>query len=578
MDRRGKGYGTMRDKELNRGGNEIHISVRNVDSLPEELGRLSGSEIMKRLLEGRYPQGVIRRLSNLDFIWLVKKIGEDDSLSLLALGSLAQWQHLFDIEVWEGDYFCVARTAEWLKRLFDADPRRLVRWLFNEGRYLAYAYFYRALEVIIVDPDQDDTLEIPEEFFTLDGVYYVKAADEEYLPVIRDILQVMMDLDYEGYSWFLVNLQGVVPAETEEEMYRLRNVRMAEDGYLPLDEALEAYAPLDLPSLESGGGPFRSDVIDVSNHKIAAPLLPLLYAGEGTILHEVAGRISDTRVIDRLRREFAGLCNQIHVADGCTSHDPEALERTCRKTGGYINMVLEERSGGDPLTAETLVRSNSLLSIFRAGFGLAMQLKWEADRLIEESWFRTRGLPPSFWGDLMGKTLEGLRARRPLFYEGSEAKESYRDFECLSDWGKCRSQLSALSALDRLFERLDHAIPLGHHIGEATDLTFKPLLVTFWARKRLGIDSGYAPVSRDEAQAFLMLLRKGETASPYPMNGEGQSFVHDFMAYATDFDPDSTAALEQSLLCLWHDFVEEYERVASADIVPRYSKLIMIAA
>ncbi len=550
----------------------------NVDSLlPEELGRLSGSEIMKRLLEGRYPQGVIRKLSNQDFTWLVKRIGEDDSLPLLTLGSLAQWQHLLDLEVWERDCFRVDRTAEWLKRLFDADPRRLVRWLLAEGQYLAYAYFYRTLEVLVVDPDQDDTLEMPEGFFTLDGVHYVKVVDEDYMPAIRDMLQVMVDLDYERYSWLLLSLGGVAPAETEEEMYRLRNVRMAEDGYLSFDEALEVYAPLDPASLESGGGPYRFDIVDADNHRVAAPFLPLLYAGEGTMLHKVAGRISDTRLIDRLRREFAGLCNQIHVADGLTSHDPEVLERTCRKTGGYISMALEERSGGDLMTAETLVGSNPLLSLFRAGFGLAMHLKWDADRFIGESWFHAAGLASSFWGDLLGKTLEGLRARRPRFYDGDNAKEPCRDFEGLADWKKCRSRLLTLRALDRLFERLDHAAPLGRDLGEAKDLIFEPLLVTWRVRKRLGINPGYAPVSRNEAVDFLELLRKGETEPPYRMSGEGPFFVNEFMSYATDFDPAGRALLEESLLRLWHDFAAEYEHVASADLVPRYSRLIMIA-
>ena len=33
-----------------------------------------------------------------------------------------------------------------------------------------------------------------------------------------------------------MGLSGVAPAEVEEEMYRRRNVRLSEDGFLPYEE------------------------------------------------------------------------------------------------------------------------------------------------------------------------------------------------------------------------------------------------------------------------------------------------------------------------------------------------------
>jgi hypothetical protein len=567
----------LQDRQQNQPEKRLVESVEEkISFFSLEINRLSGSQIIKRLLEGQYPQELIRRLSNQDFLWLIKKVGEDDSHSLLAMATDAQWQYVLDLELWEKDRFQIDRTREWLKRFFKADSRRLAQWLFTEGQYLAYSFFYRILEVISIDPDQYEEQEIPEDYFSLDGTYYIQVKDEEYLSIVKDILQEMLDTDSERYFWFLLSLGGIIPAETEEEMYRLRNARIAEEGFLSFDEAVGAYDPLD-PSLLKYVSSQSTFEINVSKEKEGkSPFMPLFHAGEKNLLGEVLGRQTDPLFLDRLRLEFAGLCNQIYIADGHTSFEVESLANTCRKTAGYINIALEERTGGDPAAAEKLMKSNSLLSIFRAGINLAMQLKWEADRVVRKSWFITLGLMISFWGDPWGKTVEGLRKRRPLLYAGIEAKEPYRDFERISDLEETRGRLGELKLLDDLFGRLDRVIPLDRHMSETGDFTFQPLLVTFWARKYIGITPGYLPFSIDEAKKFFDSLR-GSGQNPLRRTAGGwESFVNCFMEHTTGIHPIDKSTLEKALLHIWQEFTEEYESVSSTDLDSRYSKLIMI--
>jgi hypothetical protein len=60
------------------------------------------------------------------------------------------------------------------------------------------------------------------------------------------------------------------------------------------------------------------------------------------------------------------------------------------------------------------------------------------------------------------------------------------------------------------------------------------------------------------------------------MSGYEEQFIHVFMVYAADFDPEAAAQLKETLRLLWKKFNEEYEWVATADLDGRYSKFIRI--
>ncbi|HQH28693.1 MAG TPA: DUF6178 family protein, partial [Oligoflexia bacterium] len=62
-----------------------------------ELLSLSGSELLKSVLEKENPAAFIQGLSSDDFYWMVKRVGEDDAVELLRLASADQWQYLLDL-------------------------------------------------------------------------------------------------------------------------------------------------------------------------------------------------------------------------------------------------------------------------------------------------------------------------------------------------------------------------------------------------------------------------------------------------------------------------------------------------
>jgi len=553
-------------------GDKAGLKAHDV-SILKELPLLSGKEALDRILEHPDPGGLIKGLPDEDFFWLMKGVG-DDCTQLLRLASLRQWQYILDMELWEKDRLDLAQTFLWLQRLERSDPGRLVRYLFTEGQSLAYLYLFRSIRVEV--RDEDEAYDLEKGFVTLDGLFYVNVNREEERDTLERILKTMAHEDLLRYHALLMGLTGVLPAELEEEMYRLRNVRMAEHGFLPREEALLCYAPLDLKAIEQEDPRDRvSDVPDKEALELA-PYTPFYFSQGFTLLTDSVSRITDPDLLERIRLEFAGLCNQILSADGSPIHDMEILKKTGRKAAGYLNLCLEKVSKGDTKAAQELMEKNRLISLFRAGFSLALKLKWEAERWFKEGWFDPETVEYSFWGEQRGNTLAGLMSRKPLYYCGPEGEEEYRDFERISELNDVGEILHGLMALDGLLLRLTDARTVNREEVQDRALTLHNLLFTLWARQMLGLESSLEPVSIEDATRFFRLLRKGDKSPPFQMLGFEQIFVKDFMTPGPDPGSREGAALKQALTSIWQEFCEEYDFVELHDLDPKFSRYILI--
>lgn len=557
---------------------EVNQEMLSIDAVfLDGLRTLSGSRMLEKVLSHPDCPRLIRSMSSEDFFFLINKIGEDSSLELLKLASLDQWQYVLDLETWEKDRLELTQTGRWLSRLLTADPQRLTKWLFSEGQWLAYYYLYRSSVVEVMDEDGGADGFGPE-FFSVDGFFYVRPLKEDQRGVIEAMLRTMAAEDILKYQSLLTGLVGVLPAELEEDMYRMRNVRLAEHGFLPREEAIAVFAPMDPERLKTGepdAGPwpvFHPEDIG------PVPHWPLQTIQERNLLTQTLSKLTDETLLDRIRLEFAGLCNQILSAEGFSNWNVEHLEEIQRQAAGYLNLILNERSHEETKTAENLLRCNTLVSLFRAGFGLAVKLKWKAERWLKACWFQEAGLETSFWGKAWEGTLTGILKNRPSFYGGTESPEGYRDFQSLSDLSATEDVLGLLNALDRLMVSLTKRYPLTSlaESGSPFQLTVHQLLLTLWARQQMGLSPGFKPLSFKAAKAFLGMLRGGDTVPPYRMFGFEEQFLEAFSVPDGDFVSGSSEKLKNALTRIWQDFSDEMAFMRTEAFDTKYSKYILI--
>lgn len=543
--------------------------------LMKDLHALTGSKILGRIMEQKNPRKMVQSLSSGDFFWLVKKVGEEDCLALLELASEAQWQYLLDLEIWKKDRLDMEQTSAWIKRLQQADSKRLVSWLFGQGEALASYHLFKSMEVIVLDKD-DEAYDLPEDFFSLDGVFHIRVTDSEYRETIENIIREMARGDNVRYQAFLTSLAGLLPAEMEEEMFRLRNVRLAEHGFLPFEEAMSVYAALDPGALSPEKPEALPDIFEDEEIRAMVPALPLYHTETENMLTEVAYKTEDPIFMDKIRLEFAGLCNQIMSADGLLVPELDVLVRTCQKVGRVLNLALERLCGKDVSRARQVLRTHSFVDLFRVGFGLTLKLKWEAERWLKESWFFGRGLDADFWGKHWGGMLAGILGERPRYYLGLRGMEAYKDFEWLFELGESLKELRRLMVLDGLIERLAESYPMDEGLMGSPEVTFRPVLFNLWSRLLLDLRPSFSGLSLEQVKTLLKRLRAGSEKPPYDMPGFEEIFVKDFISYALNADPEAASILRDTLSFIWHEFREEYEWVVLDDLDARYSKFISI--
>ncbi len=543
---------------------------------------LSGDKALEKILKHPDCPRLIRTMSSEDFFWLTNKVGADGSLELLKLASLDQWQYIFDVDSWQKDRMELNRTGQWMLRLLTADPERFIQWLISHQEELAYYYLYRSILVEVKNEDEE-LFEAGPEFFTLDGFFYIRPIQEDQRETIEVLLRTMAQEDTLKYQALLMGLVGVLPAELEEDMYRLRNVRLAEHGFLPREEAIAVYAPLNPENLKTKKQGASTWPISTPEDAGLVPRWPLQTLQGQNLLTKTISNLSDAELLDRIRLEFAGLCNQIMSAEGFVNGDMDNLQEIQVQAAGYLNMILKERChnewGNEDLnTAENLLRMNSLESLFRAGFGLALNLKWKAERWLKNCWFHEAGLEPSFWGQQWGLTLTGILKKRPLYYCGGESISGFRHFQSLSELSSASTILDLLNGLDSLMTRLTKTYPLDPSDSAAFDLTYHQLLFTLWARQLLDLEPGFKGVSLKQARGFLSLLRAGDTEPPYRMFGFEERFLKAFEMPDPDTADNISKNLEDALARTWRDFSDEMEMVPTDALDAKYSQYILITA
>ena len=554
---------------------------------------LPPKKAMETILEDPQPVALVHSFPEQDFYFLIHDIGTGDSLPLLTLASNRQWEHIVDLEVWRRDRIEVESVSRWLSLLLNADSERFIRWFLQEKLELIEFYLFNSIEVRVREHDQDPS-DFGEGFFTLDSVYYFRimeppvAGDQEDFTAeqrkkfISKFCEYLANFDHKLYQNVLVEATHLIPAETEEDCYHRRNVRLAEKGFLPFDEAIGVYQPIspqDLakqsPKLISGPAE-RPSLLPVSQY-------PIRMLKEDNHFTRALSAIEKPDVLTQIQAEFANLCNQIIVADHKTIREREELRDIVKKSCGYISIGLErlaeDKSRIHSDKSAALITRYPLSQIFKVGYGGALTLKWRAENWLSQCWFARNGLRLTFWGEQWLGVLGGLLLKKPLYYDNYKIGVLYREFTSLDDIEAMEDIFNQVIAVDDLLSLMPIDLERPSSYGF---LTFKNLILTLWARHYLKLSTEkLKPLTLNEFKPFFEELLPGQPTKgsdqirkiPQEMK---QNFL-DWLAADTGLkDFEITGRLGQTLENLFEEIESELGRVTIKDLDPRYIQLFLL--
>jgi hypothetical protein len=574
----------------------IEDKLRALRRRRREILALPPEKALAAILESPEALPLVHSWPEQDFYFLVQEIGPEDALPLLKMATTRQWQFLLDREIWRGDRWVDEPLTRWLGLLLQADPQRVVDWVLAEKTEEVKFYLFRNIELRVREHDQDPS-ELGEGFETLDDVFYFRfreppadagvptAPQEDREAVITRLLALLADRDLSVCNSLLLEAAGIIAAEVEEEAYRLRSVRLAENGFLPLEEALAIYQPLAPEDLQQFAR--RAPRADGRQAlKLPVPLAGAGLLGAESLFERALGHVSAEAEHDRLQQEFAALCNRLIAADQSPVRQREELRAVVRKACGYLSIGLEQLLGAAAREDHAAARAADLLQrfflepLFRVGYGQAAALKRRAQRWQRESWFGQRGLPLGFWGEEGLALVGGLLLKRPLYFEGRRSGQLYRDFAAMAEIRETRRELDALIRLDQLLSLLNPPLPR----GERRLLTYKNLLLTLWATSCLGLPAAknFPPLALADFRRFCegLFTPRAPAAAPASRRipTERRTAFLEWLAAGSGLRPDEISArLGTRLEALFSEIEAELGTVAPSDLDPRFIELFLLA-
>ena len=551
----------------------IHAQKREILSQPPK-------KALDTILAAEHPAALVHAFTEQDFHLLIHDIGIDDARPLLALANKRQVEYIVDTEIWHGDRIDDFLTIQWLETLYRADPDRTTHWLMTEKIEFLEFFLFKNIQVIIREHDEESGA-LPESYFSYDDTLYINIfdhphpegpeADAEKLrkQLIRDLLNRMAATDYTLYRSIILEAVRVIPAETAEEEYRLRNVRMAEKGFLPWDEAMGIYQPITADQLLSqtpkfpppGDGPERLPV----------PVLSATFMDADTLFGRALKTLTDPELLGQLQAEFASVCNQVIVADKEPIREKRRLEQKVKKACHTISLGLEhllaDQEKPNHAHAGLLISKYRLTEIFRVGYGLCLDLKWQARKWQQASWANQSGLSLHFWGETWLGVLGGLLLDHPRFYDNYASGVLYRHFESLADIAQTRSVLDAVAAFDTLLSKMQISLkPLDTYgyVGHYN------LLLTLWARRILGVSGSVAPVTIEQVRQFFSHLW-GQQEKPFRISDEKKEQFLAWISETAGLPAYAVSeALGQTFETLFRTLEEEYANVAPRNLELKY--------
>ncbi|CAB5145093.1 hypothetical protein D3OALGA1CA_4093 [Olavius algarvensis associated proteobacterium Delta 3] len=488
---------------------KVSIEQRNrLSAARQEVLGLTPEKIIQRILKEPHPAALVHSFPEEDFYFLVHGIGPTDVGALLKLASDRQWEYVVDQDIWRSDRIQMPSVTRWLNLLTHADPQRLASWAFEEKFELLKLYLYHTIELKVREHDQDPS-EFGKGFPTFDDVYYFRVLPEpagskdneepglDRENIVTRFLDHMSEFDHLRFQTLLLEADRILPAEAEEEMFRQRNMRLAERGFLPYDEAIGIYQPIQPEDLKRQSQKVLHRDTDPIM-ELQLPQVPADMLEEDNLFTRGLRAISSEDILYQLQAEFAGLCNQLLSADQLQVRDRKQLNATVQKAGRYIHIGLEsliaESEGRYAWSrAAQLIEQYPLIQLFRVGFGRVLALKWRAERWRRNSWFEAAGLPLSFWDEAGVGLLGGLFLKQPLFFDDTASGQRYRAFRSEAEIQLTTRQLDGIIAFDGLFSSME--VHIDFKPGQF--LTYKKLILTLWARHYLGIDVVGEPTSSD---------------------------------------------------------------------------------
>lgn len=415
--------------------------------LRAQLAAPRGVRRIDALLSADDAKAAIAALAPTEVFELVHEVGFEDAADLIHLATPAQIQGCLDLDAWSKDQIEVAPMKPWLAALFDAGFEKVGEvWagLDAELRALIVQRMVKVYDTSLGEEPAEDNeapfMPTPDRYFLLELF-----GDEDSQRLVMQLVEDLYRADPDLARHTIMAARSEPPAELEEQSYRWRAARLADQGYVDFYDALDLFRPLDADQVHIGEATHERIVGDPD---AAPPRMPLAIAeeviGRGFLARAMAA-IEEPSEAERLEAALVVLVNKVLAAGRAKPGQAEVVRRGALYATATVSLGLETVARGDLARARGALGSISLHRLFRVGYTVTLKLARLARALAARS--VTAGSPAR-------ELVAGLCSPRPLLARAADEPPApgMRPFEAQADLRRAGEILAGLTLRIALVE------------------------------------------------------------------------------------------------------------------------------
>jgi len=376
-------------------------------------------------------KALVQALPEEEIYWTIKERGRTDSLSIISRTSHEQFQYLIDVDCWNRDEIDFSNIAEWYTLLGKCNEIKVVEWFEKADERFLISTLKRFMGISKIESETDileEYEDMPND--TFDGVYYFQFVDEESKMVLMPLLNVLYKYDS---SLFYSLAEGILydfTAESDEEAFRWRQIRISEKGFPEIDEALEIYQFVSDREINLLKQKFNNTSELNKESKTSIRYL-LALENAPSFFSSAIKHINDDNALYDIQKKIINLANKLIMADCLEIRELDDQKKAIEMVEGYINIGLEIISEEDMPKAADVLASVHPLELFRIGYSSGLKLKNRLKELILKHGEQIL----SFTDVPCSEVISGLLEKRPKYFEGLNEKDSItlRDFKNVSE-------------------------------------------------------------------------------------------------------------------------------------------------
>jgi hypothetical protein len=412
--------------------------------LRAQLAAPRGVRRIDALLSADDAKDVIAALAPSEVFELVHEVGFEDAADLIHLATPAQIQGCLDLDAWSKDEVELAPMKPWLSAVIDAGFEKVGEVFGGLDAELRALILQRMVKVYDVslgeEPAEDNEAPIlatPDRNFMLELF-----GDDDTQRLTQQLVEDLYRADANLARHTIMAARSEPPAELEEQSYRWRAGRLADQGYVDFYEALDLFRPLDADQVHIGEDTHERIVGDEPQRLSLAIAEEVL--GRGFLARAMAA-IDEPSEAAHLEAALMILVNNVLAAGRAKPGQVEVVRRGALYATATLSLGLETVARGDLTRAAQALRTISLHRLFRVGYTVTLKLARLARALAARS--VTAGSPAR-------ELVAGLCSPRPLFARAADEPPApgLRPFEAQADLRRAGEILTGLTLRVALVE------------------------------------------------------------------------------------------------------------------------------